>query len=130
MGQFGQSLLVFCAAWMLGSPPALTLYQSYSVALGIALLQSLFSCPGWASREPLELGRDPSFSVSSSARGDPCLERGKDGEPSGQQSTQTPWEWLQGCPVPCHTGTALHTEVPSPGLSVPGGIAGLVVTSH
>lgn len=106
------------------------LCQFCSVALGIALLQSLFSCPGWASREPLELGRDPSFSVSSSACGDPCLEGGKDGEPSGQQSTQTPWEWLQGHPLPSHTGTALQTEVASPGLSAAGGIAGPVVTSH
>lgn len=58
------------------------------------------------------------------------LERGKDSEPSGRQSTQTPWEWLQGCPLPSHTGTALQTEVPSPGLSVAAGAADPMVTSH
>lgn len=83
----------FRAAWMLGSPPA-SLFASPAPGLwavppcrawgkGECLLH--FSCPRWATRgseKPLELDRDPSLSVSSSACGDPCFGRGERGEPS------------------------------------------------
>lgn len=59
MGQFGQSL-VFCAACALGSPPALAL-PVLLCGCGHCPLAGPFPCPGWASREPLELGRDVPF---------------------------------------------------------------------
>lgn len=103
MGQFGQSF-VFCAAWMLSFPPALTLPVLLSGS-GHCPLAEPFLLPRVGIQRTAGAGQGRTFSVSSSARGDLCLERGKDGEPSGQE---TPWEWLQGCPLPSHTGTGTN----------------------
>lgn len=131
MGQVRQGP-VFQAAWMLGSPSALALCQSCSGAVGTGPLQSpgkgrasaAFVLPrvgiqGFRETPGAGQGSFP-FSVKFCMWGGERLE----------QSAPSPWEWLQGSPLPSHTGAALQTEVPSPGVAEAGGIASPVVRSH